>query len=135
AAVYDAAKHDTNKGMAEVLSGKQGNSDSSNANEQAGIQAGTQLQAAYQAAAKDFAAGITDPTNATQKFSDPDQVQAYKDALAGMKDGSQTPASDQNDPKSNSPIYAIAKQQAQNVQNAVAAAQGSQNVADGHPNQ
>ncbi|WP_162250891.1 DUF5776 domain-containing protein, partial [Apilactobacillus kunkeei] len=135
AAVYDAAKHDTNKGMAEVLSGKQGNSDSSNQNEQAGIQAGTQLQAAYQAAAKDFAAGITDPTNATQKFSDPDQVQAYKDALAGMKDGSQTPASDQNDPKSNSPIYAIAKQQAQNVQNAVAAAQGSQNVADGHPNQ
>ncbi|MCX0325415.1 DUF5776 domain-containing protein [Apilactobacillus kunkeei] len=135
AAVYDAAKHDTNKGMAEVLSGKQGNSDSSNQNEQAGIQAGTQLQAAYQAAAKDFVAGITDPTNATQKFSDPDQVQAYKDALAGMKDGSQTPASDQNDPKSNSPIYAIAKQQAQNVQNAVAAAQGSQNVADGHPNQ
>ncbi|CAI2624845.1 hypothetical protein AKUH1B105A_02070 [Apilactobacillus kunkeei] len=135
AAVYDAAKHDTNKGMAEVLSGKQGNSDSKNLNEQAGITAGTQLQAAYQAAAKDFAAGITDPTNATQKFSDPDQVQAYKDALAGMKDGSQTPASDQNDPKSNSPIYAIAKQQAQNVQNAVAAAQGSQNVADGHPNQ
>ncbi|KOY72161.1 hypothetical protein RZ55_06770 [Apilactobacillus kunkeei] len=134
AAVYDAAKHDTNKGMAEVLSGKQGSSDSSNANEQAGIQAGTPLQAAYQAAAKDFAKGITDPANATQTFTDPKQEQAYKDALAGMKDGSQTPASDQNDPKSESPIYAIAKQQAQNVKNAVAAAQGSQNVANGQPN-
>ncbi|KPN80590.1 hypothetical protein RZ56_01250 [Apilactobacillus kunkeei] len=134
AAVYDAAKHDTNKGMAEALSGKPGNSDPSNANEQAGIQAGTALQAAYQAAAKDFAAGITDPTKATKTFSNPAQAQAYKDALAGMKDGSQTPASDQNDPKSNSPIYAIAKQQAQNVQNAVAAAQGSQNVANGQPN-
>ncbi|CAI2562852.1 hypothetical protein AKUH4B402J_02240 [Apilactobacillus kunkeei] len=132
--VYDAAKHDTNKGMAEVLSGKQGNSDPSNANEQAGIQAGAALQAAYKAAAKDFAAGITDPTKATQTFSNPAQAQAYKDALAGMKDGSQTPASDQNDPKSDSPIYAIAKQQAQNVQNAVAAAQGSQNVANGQPN-
>ncbi|KOY79686.1 DUF5776 domain-containing protein [Apilactobacillus kunkeei] len=134
AAVYDAAKHDTNKGMAEALSGKPGNSDPSNANEQAGIQAGTALQAAYQAAAKDFAAGITDPTNATQTFSDPAQAQAYRDALAGMKDGSQTPASDTNDPKSDSPIYAIAKQQSQNVQNAVAAAQGSQNVASGQPN-
>ncbi len=134
AAVYDAAKHDTNKGMAEALSGKPGNSDPSNANEQAGIKAGAALQAAYQAAAKDFAAGITDPTKATQTFSNPAQAQAYKDALAGMKDGSQTPASDQNDPKSNSPIYAIAKQQAQNVQNAVAAVQGSQNVANGQPN-
>ncbi|ALJ31015.1 hypothetical protein APS55_01695 [Apilactobacillus kunkeei] len=134
AAVYDAAKHDTNKGMAEALSGKPGNSDPSNANEQAGIQAGAALQAAYQAAAKDFAAGITDPTKATQTFSNPAQAQAYRDALAGMKDGSQTPASDTNDPKSNSPIYAIAKQQAQNVQNAVAAAQGSQNVANGQPN-
>ncbi|WP_053791447.1 DUF5776 domain-containing protein [Apilactobacillus kunkeei] len=134
AAVYDAAKHDTNKGMAEALSGKPGNSDPSNANEQAGIQAGAALQAAYQAAAKDFAAGITDPTKATQTFSDPKQAQAYRDALAGMKDGSQTPASDQNDPKSDSPIYAIAKQQAQNVQSAVAAVQGSQNVANGQPN-
>ncbi|WKN29438.1 DUF5776 domain-containing protein [Apilactobacillus kunkeei] len=133
AAVYDAAKHDTNKGMAEELSGKTV-SDSSNANEQAGIKAGNALQAAYQAAAKDFAAGITDPNKATQTFSNPAQAQAYKYALAGMKDGSQTPASDTNDPKSNSPIYAIAKQQAQNVQNAVAAAQGSQNVANGQPN-
>ncbi|KPN83116.1 hypothetical protein RZ76_06920 [Apilactobacillus kunkeei] len=133
AAVYDDAKHDTNKGMAEVLSGSQGSSNPNNANEQAGIQAGTPLQAAYQAAAKDFANGITDPAKATQTFSDPKQEQAYRDALAGMKDGSQTPASDTNDPKSNSPIYAIAKQQAQNVQNAVAAVQGSQNVANGQP--
>ncbi|KOY75537.1 hypothetical protein RZ70_08990 [Apilactobacillus kunkeei] len=134
AAVYDAAKHDTNKGMTEVLSGKESSSNPNDANEQAGITAGTPLQAAYQAAAKDFANGITDPAKATQTFSDPKQAQAYRDALAGMKDGSQTPASDTNDPKSNSPIYAIAKQQAQNVQNAVAAAQGSQNVANGQPN-
>ncbi|MCX8743662.1 hypothetical protein J3U50_06620 [Lactobacillus sp. B3795] len=132
AAVYDAAKHDTNKGMAEVLSGKQGSSNLNNANEQAGIQAGTPLQAAYQAAARDFAAGNTDPTHIdqiAQTFGD--TAQAYKDALAGMMDGSQTPASDHNDPKSSSPIYALAKQQAQNVQNAVAAVQGSQHVASG----
>ncbi|MFY1048978.1 DUF5776 domain-containing protein [Apilactobacillus sp. 1-1-2] len=132
AAVYNAAKHDTNKGMAEVLSGKQGSSNPNNANEQAGIQAGTPLQAAYQAAARDFAAGNTDPTHIdqiAQTFGD--TAQAYKDALAGMMDGSQTPASDQNDPKSSSPIYALAKQQAQNVQNAVAAVKGSQNVASG----
>ncbi|MCK8611415.1 DUF5776 domain-containing protein [Apilactobacillus nanyangensis] len=132
-AVYDAAQHDTNKGMAEALSGKTV-SDSSNANEQAGIQAGNPLQAAYQAAAKDFANGITDPAKATQTFSDHTQEQAYRDALAGMRDGSQTPASDTNDPKDGSPVYAIAKQQAQNVKNAVAAAQGSQNVANGQTN-
>ncbi|WP_054607871.1 DUF5776 domain-containing protein [Apilactobacillus kunkeei] len=134
AAVYNAAKHDTNKGMAEVLSGKQGSSNHNNANEQAGIQAGTPLQAAYQEASRDFAAGNTDPTHIdqiAQTFGDAAKAQAYKDALAGMMDGSQTPASDQNDPKSSSPIYALAKQQAQNVQNAVAAVQGSQNVASG----
>ncbi|WP_203621348.1 DUF5776 domain-containing protein [Apilactobacillus nanyangensis] len=133
AAVYDAAQHDTNKGMAEALSGKTV-SDSSNANEQAGHDAGNKLKAAYQAAAKDFANRITDPAKATQTFSDSTQEQAYRDALAGMVDGSQTPATDTNDPKDGSPIYAIAKQQAQNVKNAVAAAQGSQNVANGQPN-
>ncbi|GAA6113456.1 hypothetical protein AP1H75_11230 [Apilactobacillus apinorum] len=128
-ALYDKAQHDTKLGYAEGLSGRNA-TDPNNKNEADGLAKGSQDKSAYAAAVADFNKGIKDPSdngaNASYKNNP-----VYQSALKGLTDGNATPASDSHDDQS--PVYAIAKQQAQNVQNALNAAKNSSNVAQNSP--